>query len=162
MKLHKAITAVAAGVAFTALGVIAPASADPRGAELDIPGAEITQIVGDITITGSGTSSEGAWVSYTGTGSVSVSLETETPSDGNGVGPQTTIWIDGGTWDFGGSYNSIGQKSCRSYYHHPTKYHSSTVTMSDLYDKQYAYGGNWSYAYVQKWTTAECFAYYNV
>jgi lactococcin 972 family bacteriocin len=68
---------------------------------------------------------------------------------------------DGGDWCYGSGTHSPIEKGCYSNYKHNIRYHSSTATIANSADTQYASAGYWSYAYAHNGWAHTCYAYYN-
>lgn len=112
-----------------------------------------------IKIIAQGVTAHGGWVEFTGVGHITI-VGTKVLTSSATVAPLTVKEVGGGTWDYGSSIRLNGKKACWSYYYHPSVLHGSTASMSDLSDAEVADAGGTSYAYVTKYTTATCYAYW--
>ena len=118
------------------------------------PHADV-KTTGNIRVVDSGGTDTAGWVTFDGIGTVEI---TPRPVDPAQLVYKTNV--GGGTWKYGSSINSIGQKSCISYYYHPKYAHSSSVRM-DVYANDWADAGQWSYARVTRYTRTTCSTYWN-
>lgn len=111
-----------------------------------------------IRVIDSGVTAEGGWVAYTGYGKVEVGGTA--PSAGGGVQALGVQEVGGGTWAYGSSIRLNGKKACYSQYEHNSVSHGSSVKMDGSTDSDWVGKGKVSDAYVTKYTTQTCYAYW--
>lgn len=148
MKKFRGASLVTAVVAMSALA-----------AGAGVPGASAVPAQQEgIRVIASGVTAEGGWVAYTGYGKVKV----DGAASGSGGGMQAlgVKEVGGGIWAYGSTIRLNGKKACYSQYEHKTVSHGSSVSMDGSTDSDWVGKGKVSDAYVTKYTTQTCYAYW--